>query len=304
MKETNSRVKGLAAGLTAHFLWGVAVLFWPLLGYMHPLSLLSQRMVWTCAFILLVLSLSHKLGLLKSVLRDSKKFMLLFASALTLAVNWGVFLWAVTHRHVIDTSLGYYITPLLNILMGRFLLGERMSRIQWIAVLLAGTAVFAASVLYGEIPVLGFGVAVSFAIYGFFHKIAPMDPAVSLGGETLVLLPLAIGWLAYNDPETLGLWGLGNLHVFLLACTVFFTGIPLLLFGQATHSLSLGAIGILQYSSPTISFLIALLWQGETMTPANMIMYPMTAIAVALYMWDALRPLSAVRKAQKAGNNA
>ena len=272
------------------------MLFWPLLGYMHPLSLLSQRMVWTCAFILLVLAASGGIEAIKGVLRDPGKLLFLIASAATLALNWGVYLWSVTHSHVIDTSLGYYITPLLNILMGRFLLGERMSRIQWLAVGMAGFAVAVAAALYGTFPVLGIGVAVTFAMYGFFHKISPLDPDVSLGGETMIMLPFAIGWLVYNDPGTFGLFGLGNMHVLLLACTIFFTGIPLLLFGQATHSLSLGAIGILQYSSPTISFLIALLLQGETMTPANMIMYPIVVAAVALYMWDALRFLSAVSR--------
>ena len=294
----------MTAGLGAHFLWGGAVLFWPLLAYMHPLSLLSQRMVWSCAFILLVLTFSNKLGAITTILQDSRKLILLFGAALSLAINWGIFLWAVTHRHVIDTSLGYYITPLLNILTGRLLLGERMSRIQWCAVLLAGLAVASASIMHGEIPVLGFGVALSFAIYGFFHKISPMDPAVSLGGETLILLPFALAWLAHDDPASMGLLGLGWKHVLLLACTVFFTGIPLLLFGLATQSLSLGAIGILQYSSPTMSFLIALFWQGETMTPANMIMYPIVVVAVALYMWDALRALSAISRTRKAGKNA
>ena len=199
-------------------------------------------------------------------------------------------IWGVTSGRVVESTLGYFITPLLNVLMGRLFLGETLSRAQAVAIGLAFLAVAASIIAFGHVPWLGLVLAISFALYGFVQKTLRMPAAASLFIQALLLMPAAILWLFVME-EGMGMTGHGILRPVLLVCTVFFTGLPLMMFGYAARRVTLATIGILQYVSPSIAFLLAVTVLGEGIKQADMISFPVIWLALAIYTWDALHHL-------------
>lgn len=289
-------LKGVLAGCSAHICWGVAVLYWPLLADLPAISILAHRMMWSCAFVLAVLLLTGRFGEVAAAVRDRRTFLALAFCACVLSLNWGVFLWAVNSGNVVETSLGYYITPLLNVLMGRLWLGERLSRAQGAAILLALLGVLWGIVGYGRVPWIAFVLALSFAVYGYLQKTVRVEAAPSLFVETAVLAPCALLWLCLAHPGDLGgIVGQGPERTLLLMGTCLFTALPLLLFSYAARHVTLATIGIVQYLSPSINFLLAVLMLGEKIKPADVVTFPLIWLALVIYTWDALRTMRAVR---------
>ena len=288
--ECTASFAGTGAGLGAHLLWGFAVLFWPLLTGMDPISIMSHRMIWTAVFLAFVLAFTGQLASLREALREKKVLLPLAAAAFLLAFNWTLYIWGVTSGRVVESTLGYFITPLLNVLMGRLFLGETLSRAQAVAIGLAFRAVAASIIAFGHVPWLGLVLAISFALYGFVQKTLRMPAAASLFIQALILMPAAILWLFVME-EGMGMTGHGILRPVLLVCTVFFTGLPLMMFGYAARRVTLATIGILQYVSPSIAFLLAVTVLGEGIKQADMISFPVIWLALAIYTWDALHHL-------------
>ena len=288
--ECTASFAGTGAGLGAHLLWGFAVLFWPLLTGMDPISIMSHRMIWTAVFLAFVLAFTGQLASLREALREKKVLLPLAAAAFLLAFNWTLYIWGVTSGRVVESTLGYFITPLLNVLMGRLFLGETLSRAQAVAIGLAFLAVAASIIAFGHVPWLGLVLAISFALYGFVQKTLRMPAAASLFIQALILMPAAILWLFVME-EGMGMTGHGILRPVLLVCTVFFTGLPLMMFGYAARRVTLATIGILQYVSPSIAVLLAVTVLGEGIKQADMISFPVIWLALAIYTWDALHHL-------------
>lgn len=293
--ECTGSCAGTGAGLGAHLLWGVAVLFWPLLSGLNPISIMSHRMIWTVVFLGLVLAATHQLHAVRAAFQSRRVLLSLFAAALLLGLNWSVYLLAVTSGQIVESSLGYFITPLLNVLMGRVLLGEKLSKAQSAAIALAFVGVAASIVAYGHIPWLGFTLALSFALYGYVQKTLRMASAPSLFMQALMLMPAAMIWLGCTE-QGFGIIGYGPLRPVLLICTIAFTGLPLLMFGYAARNVTLATIGILQYVSPSISFLLAITVLGESMKPSDMISFPVIWLALVIYTWDALHHLRSFKE--------
>lgn len=299
---------GVLAGCSAHALWGVAVLYWRLLAELPAVSILAHRMAWSCLFVLAVLLATGRMGEVRAAVRDRRSLITLICCACILSVNWGIFLWAVNRGNVVETSLGYFITPLLNVLMGRVLLGERLSRPQAAAILLALAGVGWGMVGYGHVPWIAFVLALTFAVYGYLQKTVRVEAAPGLFVETAVLLPFAFLWLAFAHPGELGgLAGHGAGRALLLMGTCLFTALPLLLFSYAARHVTLATVGIVQYLSPSINFLLAVSVMGETIKPGDMVTFPLIWAALVLYTWDALRSMrrlkaeNAARLAARAG---
>ena len=286
----SSSCTGTGAGFAAHLLWGLAVLFWPLLGSLNPVSIMAHRMIWTVFFLGLVLAASRQFSAVKTAFESKRLLLSLFAAAVLLGLNWSVYLLAVTTGRIVESSLGYFITPLLNVLMGRLFLGETLSRPQAVAIALAFAGVAVSIMAYGHIPYLGFTLALSFALYGYVQKTLRMPSAPSLFVQALMLMPAALVWLAFTEPG-FGIVGYGPLRPVLLICTIAFTGLPLLMFGYAARRVTLATIGILQYVSPSISFLLAITVLGESMKPSDMISFPVIWLALVIYTWDAIHHL-------------
>ena len=289
-RECSASCAGTGAGLGAHLLWGVAVLFWPLLSGMDPVSIMSHRMLWTVVFLAGVLSFTGQLHTVRGAFRSPRTLVMLFLAAALLAFNWTLYIWGILSGRVVESTLGYFITPLLNVLMGRLFLGEKLSRPQALSILLAFCGVAASIIAYGQVPWLGLVLAISFALYGFVQKTLRMPAAASLFIQALILMPAAILWLFVME-EGMGMTGHGILRPVLLVSTVFFAGLPLLMFGYAARHVTLATIGILQYVSPSIAFLLAITVLGESMKPADMISFPVIWAALAIYTWDALHHL-------------
>lgn len=286
---------GTGAGLLAHLLWGFAVLFWPLLGAVSPVSIMAHRMIWAAVFIGMVLLAQGHMNTVKSALKNRRTLLYLFFAAMMLGLNWTVYLFAVTTAQIVESTLGYFITPLLNVLMGRLFLGEKLSSAQGIAITLAFLGVTASIIAYGRIPWIGFILALSFALYGYMQKILRMDAAPSLFLQALMLTPAALIWLGITEPG-FAIFGYGPMRPVLLVSTIAFTGMPLLLFGFAARHVALATIGILQYVSPSISFILAITVLGESMKSSDMIAFPVIWLALAIYTCDAIRHLHSIRK--------
>ena len=289
-KECSGASAGTGAGLGAHFLWGFAVLFWPLLTGMDPVSIMSHRMIWTVAFLGVVLWATGQLHAVREGFRSKRTLAALLLAALLLGTNWTIYIWAVTTGQIVDSSLGYFITPLLNVLMGRLFLGEKLTRPQAIAIALAFCGVAVSVAAFGQVPWLGCSLAFTFALYGYVQKTLNMDSAPSLFVQALLLMPAALLWLGITE-EGFGLTGHGIERPLLLVSTIFFTGLPLMMFGYAARRVTLATIGILQYVSPSIAFLLAITVLGESMKPADMISFPVIWLALAIYTWDAVHHL-------------
>jgi chloramphenicol-sensitive protein RarD len=288
--ECAASCAGTGAGLGAHLLWGFAVLFWPLFTGMDPVSIMSHRMLWTVVFLAFVLAFTGQLGIVREAFREKKALIPLAAAAFLLAFNWTLYIWGVTSGRVVESTLGYFITPLLNVLMGRMFLGEKLSRPQAVSIALAFFAVAASIIAFGHLPWLGLVLATSFAFYGFVQKTLRMPAAASLFIQSLILMPAAMLWLLVME-DGMGMTGHGIMRPVLLVCTVFFTGLPLMMFGYAARRVTLATIGILQYVSPSIAFLLAITVLGEGIKPADMISFPVIWLALAIYTWDALHHL-------------
>ena len=286
---------GTGAGFAAHLLWGVSVLFWPLLAGLNPISIMSHRMIWTVAFLGLVLAVSRQFSAVKTAFRNRRTLLSLFCAALLLGLNWSVYLLAVTSGHVVESSLGYFITPLLNVLMGRLLLNEKLSKAQGLSVALAFLGVTVSILAYGHIPWLGLTLALTFALYGYVQKTLRMPAAPSLFIQALMLMPAAVLWLGCTE-QGFGIIGFGALRPILLVSTIAFTGLPLLMFGYAARNVTLATIGILQYVSPSISFLLAITVLGESMKPSDMISFPVIWLALVIYTWDAVHHLRSLKE--------
>jgi len=294
-KECSGSCAGTSAGLGAHLLWGVSVLFWPLFIGMNPVSIMAHRMLWTVLFLAFVLTFTGQLGTVKEAFKEKKLLIALATAALFLASNWTLYIWGVTAGRVVEATMGYFITPLLNVLMGRLLLGEKLSRAQAVSIGLTIFALCASLIAFGHVPWLGLVLATSFAFYGYVQKTLRMPATASLFIQSLILMPAALLWLLFME-EGMGMTGHGPLRPILLLSTIFFTGIPLMMFGYAARHVTLATIGILQYVSPSISFVLAITVLGESIKPADMISFPLIWAALAIYTWDAIHHLHKVKE--------
>nr|WP_255771880.1 EamA family transporter RarD [Microbulbifer guangxiensis] len=286
----------MLAGVTAFLIWGLAPLYFKLLGGISAPEILAHRSIWSLALALVILVLIGKLPDLLATLRDRKRMRTLALSTLLIGSNWLVFIWAITNAHLLDASLGYYINPLINVLLGVLFMGERLRPLQWLAVALAAIGIGHELWQFGELPLVALFLALSFGFYGLVRKRAPVESLTGLGIETLYMLPVALLYLLWSDSPTSNLadnsWQLNSLLV--LAGPV--TLLPLLLFNIAARRLNLSTVGFLQYLAPTLMLLLATLAFGEPFNQAKLVTFAFVWIGLALYTIDAL----AQRRRQRA----
>jgi chloramphenicol-sensitive protein RarD len=278
---------GLPYGIGAYLCWGLFPLYWPLLEPAGPLEVLAHRIVWSLAFVLVLIGVTRRWGRFRDIARDRTLMLFLALASVTIALNWGGFIWGVTNGHVIETSLGYFINPLVTVLLGVLVLKETLRPAQWVAVGIGFVAVVVLTVDYGRLPWIALLVAGSFATYGFLKKRASLGAFEGLGMETLILAPFALAFLVVlqlRGDLTFGHAGAGNAA--LLAGTV--TAIPLLMFAAAATRLSLTTIGLLQYLGPFIQFLLGLLVFHEAMSTARWIGFALVWAALVIFTVDAI----------------
>lgn len=289
MHETRSDLRqGLIHGFLAYALWGLIPIYFKLLGGVSPVEIVANRILWALGLILLVLFVRRELGQFINAFTTPRLFGMLAASAILIACNWLVYIWAVTNGHILAASLGYFLNPVVNVLLGVTLLRERLRAVQWLAVGLAaaGAAILAA----GALQTLGISLALasSFALYGLIRKVTPVSSLAGLGIESLILTVPAIGalfWVHQNGGLS---FGEAPGTTALLAASGVITSVPLLLFASSARRLPLVTLGLLQYVSPTTQFLLAIFVYGERMSPERWISFGLIWTGLAIFVAYAL----------------
>ncbi len=282
--------RGLAAGVSAYLLWGLFPLYWPLLEPAAPVEILAHRIAWSLVFVCGLLALTAGFGWLRTLGRRRAGLLALAATLVT--VNWGTYIYGVNSEHVVETSLGYFINPLVTVALAVTVLGERLTRLQGVAVAIATVAVVVLTVDYGRPPWIALTLACSFGLYGLIKKRAGVDGLQSLGFETAFLAPVAVAYLL-----VLGASGSGTFttedagHAALLAAGGVFTALPLMLFGAAAIRIPLTQLGLIQYLAPTLQFAIGVLIYSEPMPLSRLAGFVLVWIAITMFAADAARHL-------------
>jgi chloramphenicol-sensitive protein RarD len=282
--------KGFLLGVAAYAMWGVFPLYWPLLEPAGAVELLAHRVVWSAVVMAVLVALLRRAPQVRTLLAVPRTRWLLTAAAVVISVNWGVFIWGVNNDHVVDTSLGYFMNPLVTVLAGVVLLGERLRPVQWGAMGLAAVAVLGLAVDAGRPPWVALALAFSFASYGLLKKKANVGAIEGLTVETLVISPVALlylVWLSSTGDSHAGVdlpW-----HLVLLATSGVVTALPLICFGGAATRVPLTTLGLLQYIAPTLQFLLGVTLLGEPMSPARWVGFTLIWVALALFTMDSLR---------------
>jgi chloramphenicol-sensitive protein RarD len=280
--------RGIALGVAAYLLWGVFPAFFHLLGAAAPTEILAHRVLWTLVLMAVILSVVRGWGALRSL--PPRVWAMITAAAALIAVNWGLFIYATTVGHVVEVALGYYIGPLVSVLIGVLVLRERLRLLQWVAVGIATAAVLVIAVGDHRVPWLGLGLAVSFATYGLIKKTVPLPATASLTAEGVVLAPLAAAYLVFLQlAGTATLTGHGAGHVALLVLTGPVTAVPLLLFGAAARRIPLTTLGTLQYLAPTLQFLLGVVVYGEVMPAERWVGFGLVWVALVIFTVDLVR---------------
>lgn len=276
---------GYAYALTAFSLWGIIPLFFKALIPVDSLDIVAHRVLWAVPPLALLLWARSRLGDVAVALANPRVRWTLLLSAGLIAINWIVYILGVNSGHVLATSLGYYLNPLINVLIGRFLLGERLTRTQWGALALAGIgiAILAAGSTFTDLWIT-LTLAFSFGFYGYFRKKVDVGAAPGLLLETILLAPLCVLWLGLwrdmGDP----LWGPSNFHTFLLAVSGVVTALPLLLFTEGARRLPYSTLGIIQFLAPTMQFFMGVFLFGEIFTTSRALAFAFIWSAITLYV--------------------
>lgn len=282
------RRNGLLFGAGAYIWWGLCPGFFLLLLPATAPEILAHRFVWSAVFLLVLLAAVHRLGDLRRLSARSW-FQLLAASAL-IALNWGTYIWAVTHGHVVDAALGYFINPLVTVLLGVVIFRERLNRWQLLALVLAVVAVVILTAEVGDVPYVALFLAFSFSLYSLIKKVVDADPRVSVAVETLWALPVAVGylsWLQLSHQAHFVDYGVGHTALLILAGPV--TAIPLLLFAASAQRLPLVTLGLLFYLNPGLQMAWGVFIGHEPMPPGRWLGFALIWVALVVFTADALR---------------
>jgi chloramphenicol-sensitive protein RarD len=284
-----ARSGALSAAL-CYLIWGLVPLYWKQLVGIDPLELIAHRHVWSLALLAGLLVLQGRLGELRAVLRTPRSVGTHFLSATLLTLNWLIYVWGVNTGHVIETSLGYFLVPLVNVAAGRFVLHEHLRRAQWIAIALAAGGVVWMILQLGRPPWIALALAATWGGYSLMRKRSPLGAIAGLATETLLLAPLALGFLAWQHYRGTGaLLGSASLGTqALILCSGVVTAIPLLLFAYGARRIRLSTLGLLQYLAPSVQLALGIWLYREPFSSARMLSFSLIWAALALYTADNL----------------
>ena len=281
--------KGTLTAASAYILWGFFPIYWKLLQDVSALEILGHRMTWSLIFLLGLLAYKGHWGWIKTAVRDRKILLTFLVTALLLSLNWGTYIWAVNAGFIVETSLGYFINPLVNVLLGVIFLKEKLRVWQLLAVLIALTGVLYLTFSYGALPWIALTLAFSFAFYGLLRKTASLGSLEGLSMETGILFLPAFAYLIYLQFEGTAAFGHVDLKTtLLLALTGVATAVPLLLFAAGARQITLITLGILQYMAPTIQFLLGVLVYKEPFDERGFVGYGLVWLALLIYSGEAI----------------
>jgi chloramphenicol-sensitive protein RarD len=282
--------RGLAAAVVAYLFWGVFPLYLrPLIG-VPPLQIIAHRVVWSSLLVLLLLAARAELGKLRAALAEPPLCRRLALTATLISINWLTYVWGVSHGRVIDTSLGYFINPLVSVLLAVVVLGERLDRVQWLAVILAAAGVAVLTAAARGLPWIALILAVSFALYGLMRKMMHVDALPGLGAETLLLAPLALAYLIWCDVDATAAFGhASRVRDALLIGSGPVTAVPLFLFAYGARRIPYSTIGLLQYLSPTLQLACGVFVFGEPFAGTRAAGFALIWLALLVFAGNGLR---------------
>ena len=286
-----SQRAGVASAVAAFLMWGLFPLYWKQLSAVPALEVVAHRTAWGFASVAVWVTLRGRWKDAAAVGARGRTLLVLAAGAVLIGVNWLLYIWAVTHGHVMEASLGYYINPLVNVLLGIAVLGERLDRAQGIAVALAGIGVAVLTLGYGRFPWISLALASTFGLYGLVRKTVAADAVTGLLWETAILAPAAVGYLVFLGERGLGAFAAEPRATALLVLGGVVTAVPLALFAFGARALPLSTLGFIQYLSPSLQFLLAVFLYGEPFTAAHAVTFACIWSALALLTWDVRRRL-------------
>ncbi|MDX2177654.1 MAG: EamA family transporter RarD [Candidatus Sumerlaeia bacterium] len=302
--DAERRRRGLANAVGAYAFWGVVTpLYFKVVAAVPPVEVLGHRTFWSMVFLAALLAWGRSFDAVRAVFRSRRALAMIAASACLIGLNWGVFIYSVSSKQLSQSSLGYYINPLVSVLLGRLVLGERLTRAQWWAVALAACAVGVLVVAGGVFPWIALVLAFSFGAYGLLRKLAPVDPVAGLFLECAALAPLALGYAWWADSR--GVLAFGHVELWRsgwLALAGVVTSVPLIWYVRGARLLPLSTMGVLQYISPSGQLLIAVLLFGEAFTGVRAVAFGLIWCAVALYVGEGRRARGAAQKAGSASS--
>lgn len=286
----NKDYSGFTIAFMAFFFWGLIPLYFKTLAHVPPVEILGHRVLWSVILLFAILLIKGQMHQFMAIVKSPKTMAWLSLSAVLVATNWLAFIWGVTSDRILDTTLGYFINPLLSVLLGFVFLGERLNKVQFLAVGLAATAVIIQTVMLGTVPWIALAVSSSFATYGLVRKRTPVSAVPGLAFETLFLLPVTLLYFMaiyqsgdyhfrLNDPAT----------SFLLCLAGFVTTFPLICFNMAAKKLPLSTMGLMQYIVPSMSFVIGVFLFKEPFTLAQLICFSLIWVALAIFSTDSIR---------------
>jgi len=284
--------RGTAYGVAAYLLWGLFPLYWPLLEPAGAVEILAHRIVWSLLVVVAILAVQRNWGWVRLLAEDRRSLAILLAAAVLIALNWCLYIYGVNSDQVVETSLGYFINPIVTVMLGVLVLGERLRRAQWVAIGLGTFAVVVLAVDYGRPPWIALGLAFSFGTYALLkNRVGARVGAVqSLTVETAVLLLPALAWLAVLGARGDGEFGhAGAGSALLLASTGVVTAVPLLFFASAARRVPLTVIGLLQYIAPVLQFLTGVLLYDEPMPASRLAGFALVWVALTVLTFDSVR---------------
>ncbi|MBI5564707.1 MAG: EamA family transporter RarD [Chloroflexi bacterium] len=291
--------KGLWYGIGAYGLWGLFPIYWKWLHHVPAIELIAHRIIWSFVALVIVLALMRQWRSFRVEIAKPRVLRLYVLAAVLIGINWFVYVWAVNQGYIVETSLGYFINPLLNVLIGVIILREKLRPAQWVPIGLAAAGVLYLTLLYGSLPWIALTLAFSFGLYGLVKKLAPLSSLHGLTLETGVLLLPMAGYLIFAEVNGQGVF----LHTDLVSNLLMLgagpvTVIPLLLFASAVRRVPLSTMGILQYLAPTLQFLLGVLVYGEAFSSAQFVGFGLVWLALIVYtaenLWQRRRALSIV----------
>ncbi|GGA63535.1 EamA family transporter RarD [Ornithinibacillus halotolerans] len=291
MEKTVDRI-GVVYAVFAYVVWGFLPIYWKLLDHVPAGQILAHRIIWSFAFMILILLIVRKwngfIRECKAILQDKKKWMSITLASLVISLNWLTYIWAVNSEHILEASLGYYINPLVSILLAIIVLKEKLTKSQTVSVLLAGLGVLYLTISYGVFPWVSIILAVTFALYGLFKKVVDIPAMYGLTIETLIVTPIALLYLLFLPTNTFTFQEISSNQLLLIGSGIM-TAVPLLLFASGARRIPLAMVGFLQYIAPTFMLLIGIFVYGETFTKEHLIAFSMIWLALVIYLSSVYR---------------
>jgi chloramphenicol-sensitive protein RarD len=280
--------KGIISATIAYFLWGIFPIYFKAIQVVPAIQILGHRIIWSFIFVMLILWGTHQFKVWRGLL--SRRILLIYTvAAVLLAVNWLVYVWSVNAGYVVEASLGYFINPLVSVLMGVIFLREKLRPLQWVPVGIAAAGVIYLTATLGSPPWIALTLAFSFGSYGLVKKMAPLDSLFGLSLETAILFVPALGYLLFCEMQGSGAFGhVGGWVSILLALAGVISAIPLLLFATGLRSAPLSTIGLLQYITPTLQFLVGVLIFGESFTLTRLVGFGLVWVALIFFTIESL----------------